>query len=294
MEEVQSSNEELQSTNEELETAKEELQSNNEELTTLNDELKNRNQALARLNDNQTNLTRNVDPAVVMVDGNLKIRLFTPSAQKILNLVTSDAGLPLSNVHLAISVPDLERTISEVIATLGAVNKEVSDANGGSYEMRVRLYITEASRIDGAVLSFIDVDVLKKYEGEVRVEKEKYRTPAENSPYIIARIDRNMRYLYVNSTVEKITGVSPKAFVGKTSEETGLSKKLAETWNKLLQNVIQAGKEEKGEIEFPSLTGTRIYQYVIVPEFSVNGAVETTLSLLKDTTECKKAMETVL
>ncbi|MCL5949801.1 MAG: PAS domain S-box protein, partial [Candidatus Bathyarchaeota archaeon] len=264
----------------------------NEELTTLNDELKNRNQALARLNDNLSNLTRNVDPAVVMVDGNLKIRLFTPSAQKILNLVPSDTGLPISNVHLAISVPDLEKTISEVIATLGAVNMEVSDEKGRFYEMRVRPYITEENRIDGAVLSFIDVDVMKKHEGEVQVEKEKYRTLAENSPDIIARIDRNMRYLYVNSAVEKINGISPSALATHPNEEIGLPKKLAETWNKLLQNVIQAGKEEKGEIEFPSLTGTRIYQYVIVPEFSINGAVETTLSLFKDTTEGKKAMDT--
>ena len=292
MEEVQSSNEELQSTNEELETAKEELQSSNEELTTLNDELKNRNQALARLNDNQSNLTRNVDPAVVMVDSNLKIRLFTPSAQKILNLVPSDTGLPISNVHLAISVPDLEKTILEVITTLGAVNKEVSDENGRSYEMRVRPYITEENRIDGAVFSFIDVNKLKKHENEVQVEKEKYRTLAENAPDIIARFDRNLRYLYVNSAVEKINGLSPKDFVGKTSEEIGLPTKLAESWNKVLQNVVQTGKEEKGEIEFPNPTGTRTYQYVIVPEFSVNGAVETTLSLLKDITERKKAMET--
>ncbi|MGA3058732.1 MAG: PAS domain-containing protein [Candidatus Bathyarchaeia archaeon] len=132
MEEVQSSNEELQSTNEELETAKEELQSSNEELTTLNDELKNRNQALARLNDNLSNLNRNVDPAVVMVDTNLKIRLFTPSAQRILNLGSSDTGIPISNLRLAISIPDLEKTISEVITTLGAVNKEVSDEKGRS------------------------------------------------------------------------------------------------------------------------------------------------------------------
>ena len=80
--------------------------------------------------------------------------------------------------------------------------------------------------------------------------------------------------------------------MAKQTEEIGLPKKLTETWNKVLQNVIQTGKEEKGEIEFPSLKGTRTYQYVIVPEFSVNGAVETTLSLLKDITERKKAMET--
>ena len=291
MEEVQSSNEELQSTNEELETAKEELQSSNEELTTLNDELKNRNQALGRLNDNLANLTRNVDSAVVMVDGDLKIRLFTPSAQKILNLVPSDTGLPINNVHLAISIPDLEKIVTEVIATLGAVNKEVSDENGCSYEMRVRPYITEDNKIDGAVLSFIDVNVLKQHENELRIEEEKYRTLAENSPDIIARFDRNLRYLYVNSAIEKITGVSLKGFVGKTSEEIGLQKKLAETWSKVLQIVIETGKVEKGEFEFPGSKGTRVYQYVVVPEFSVDGVVETALSLFKDVTEGKKAMD---
>jgi two-component system, chemotaxis family, CheB/CheR fusion protein len=288
MEEVQSSNEELQSTNEELETAKEELQSSNEELTTLNDELKNRNQSLARLNDNLANLTRNVDPAVVMVDCNLKIRLFTPSAQKILNLIPSDTGLPISNVQLAISIPDLEKTLLEVISTLAAVNRAVTDEKGHSYEMRVRPYITEENRIDGAVLSFIDVDVLKKLEDAMRVEKENYRTLAENSPDIITRVDKNLRYLYVNSALEKTTGINSKDIIGKTNQEIHLPKKFVETWNKVLQNVIQTGKEEKGEFEFPSSQGTKIYQYTIVPEFSVNGVVETLLSILKDITERKK------
>jgi PAS domain S-box-containing protein len=291
MEEVQSSNEELQSTNEELETAKEELQSSNEELTTLNDELKNRNQTLARLNDNQANLTRNVDPAVVMVDGNLKIRLFTPSAQKILKLVPSDTGLPISNVRMPISVPNLEKTIIEVITKLGAHNEEVSDEKGRCYEMRVRPYVTEDNRIDGAVLSFIDVNALVQHEKELQLEETKYRTLAENSPDIIARYDKNLRYLYINSTIEKISGVPPRNYVGKTDRELGLSKKLAETWGKVVQETFKTGKMGNGEFESPTPTGTRIYQYVVVPEFSFGGAVETVLALIKDITESKKAEE---
>ena len=185
MEEVQSSNEELQSTNEELETAKEELQSTNEELTTLNDELKNRNQALGILSDNQANLNKNVDPAVVMVNGSLKIRLFTPSAQTILNLVPSDVGLPLSNIRLAISVPDLEKTILGVVKSLGSETMEVSDEKGRFYELRIRPYVTEGNRIDGAVLSFIDVNESKRHENQLQLEEIKYRTLAENSPDII-------------------------------------------------------------------------------------------------------------
>ena len=291
MEEVQSSNEELQSTNEELETAKEELQSSNEELTTLNDEMKNRNQALARLNDNLANLDRNVDPAVVMVDGNFKIRLFTSSAQRILNLNPSETGLPISSLRLAISIPDLAKTISKVISTLGAENREVIDEHGRSYEMRVRPYLTEDNRIDGAVLSFIDVDILKKHEEELRLEKEKYRTLTENSPVIIARVDKNLRYLFINSAFEKATGLSLKNFLGRTNQETQLPPKFAAQWTQILQRVFQTGKEQKGELEFPRREGAKCYQYAIVPEFAVSGNVETLLAILKDITEGKKTEE---
>jgi two-component system CheB/CheR fusion protein len=164
MEEAQSSNEELQSTNEELETAKEELQSSNEELKTLNDELKNRNQALAQVNDDLANLNKNVDPAVVMVDKSLKIRLFSPSAQTILNVSASEIGLSLANIKLGINVENLEKDISEVISKLHPITKEVRDTKGSFYDMRIRPYITQDDRIAGAVISFLDIDDLRKYQ----------------------------------------------------------------------------------------------------------------------------------
>ena len=164
MEEAQSSNEELQSTNEELETAKEELQSSNEELKTLNDELKNRNQVLAQVNDDLTNLNRNVDPAVIMVDKNLKIRLFSPSAQTILNLSVSEIGLPLTTVKLGIKVEDIEKNIYEVVSKLHPITREVRDEKGRYYDMRIRPYTTQDDRIGGAILSFLDIDELRKYQ----------------------------------------------------------------------------------------------------------------------------------
>ena len=169
MEEAQSSNEELQSTNEELETAKEELQSSNEELKTLNDEVKNRNQTLAQLNDDLTNLNRNVDPAIVIVDKGLKIRLFSPSAQKILNLSPSTVGLPITTIKLNVIVEDLGEIISEVQSKLSGITREVKDAQGHYFDMKIRPYITQEDRIDGAVLSFVDIDDRKKLEKALRL-----------------------------------------------------------------------------------------------------------------------------
>ncbi len=169
MEEAQSSNEELQSTNEELETAKEELQSSNEELKTLNDEVKNRNQNLAQLNDDLTNLNRNVDPAIVIIDKGLKIRLFSPSAQKILNLSPSTVGLPITTIKLNVIVEDLGELISEVASKLSGITQEVKDAQGHYFDMKIRPYITQEDRLDGAVLSFADIDDRKKLEKALRL-----------------------------------------------------------------------------------------------------------------------------
>jgi two-component system, chemotaxis family, CheB/CheR fusion protein len=162
MEEVQSSNEELQSTNEELETAKEELQSTNEELKTLNDELKNRNSDLARLNDDLSNLIKNIDVALIMVDNSLKIRRFTPLAQDALGLIPTDIGRSINNIRLNVPVKEIEKLIMESITKLTTTKMDIQDDNARWYELRIRPYITEEKRIDGAVISFIDIDEIKK------------------------------------------------------------------------------------------------------------------------------------
>ena len=172
MEEVQSSNEELQSTNEELETAKEELQSGNEELQTLNEELKNRNQTLGRLNDDLTNLQMNVDLPVVIVDNELKIRRFTVSAQKLLKISPPDVGRSISDFNLGVHFVDLGKTISDVTTKLTDVIQEVACAEDRLCEMRVRPYLTEEKKIDGAVLSFADITERKKMAQELSVSLE--------------------------------------------------------------------------------------------------------------------------
>jgi two-component system CheB/CheR fusion protein len=291
MEEVQSNNEELQSTNEELETAKEELQSSNEELKTLNDELKERNQTLKQLNEDLANLLENVDPAVVMLDSEQKIRFFTPSAQKTLGLNSSHVGIPIDKIHLEITVKNLEKKISNVIAKGGAFNIEVRDKKGQWHQMRARPYLTGEDKTDGAVLSFVYVDDLKKIENTLRIEKEKYRTLTENSPDIIARFDRNLRCLYINSTAKEIIGTSPEKILGKTSEEIGLPKKFAQAWNNDLQKTTRTGKVEIGEVDFSNSGQRRIYQHIAVPEFLGNSTVASVLSILRDITEKKKLAE---
>ncbi len=166
-EEIQSSNEELQSTNEELETAKEELQSTNEELTTLNEELQNRNSDLSQVNNDLNNLISSFNMPIVMLGNDLTIRRFTPLAQKIFNLIPSDAGRRLSDINPNITLPDLKALVTEVIDSLNVREVEVQDREGHWYSLRIRPYRTAENKIDGAVIVLVDIGDVRQGLEEV-------------------------------------------------------------------------------------------------------------------------------
>ena len=161
-EEIQSSNEELQSTNEELETAKEELQSINEELTTVNEELQTRNHELGRAYDDLSNLLASVGIPVVMLDDQLRIRRFTPGTEAVIRVIRSDIGRPITDLGLKLDLPDLEGFLRSSIDSVSAAVREVQDEAGRWYSVRVRPYKTAAGLVEGAIVSFVDVDELKR------------------------------------------------------------------------------------------------------------------------------------
>jgi two-component system CheB/CheR fusion protein len=156
-EEILSSNEELQSTNEELETAKEELQSANEELSTVNDELRSRNLEITQVNNDLTNLLASIDIAVVMVGSDLTIRRFTPQAEKMMGLIAGDIGRPFLNINPTVEVADFQQLVLQVISTYRPAEKEFSDRNGRRFQLRVLPYRASEGKIDGAVITLVDV-----------------------------------------------------------------------------------------------------------------------------------------
>src|SRR5438105_8406323 len=170
-EEILSSTEELQSTNEELQTAKEELESTNEELHTVNEELHNRNFELTQANNDFVNLLSSVNIAMLMLGGDLRIRRVTPQAEKLLGLIPTDVGRVITSIRPNIDVPDLEQMIAEVIKTVTAQGRDVRDREGQCYSIRILPYKTE-SMMEGAVLTLVDINVLKNNLQEIRLSHD--------------------------------------------------------------------------------------------------------------------------
>jgi two-component system CheB/CheR fusion protein len=157
-EEMKSTNEELQSTNEEIETSKEELQSLNEELQTVNSELEDKIQDLSNSNDDLNNLLNATNIGTIFLDTNFCIKRFTEQATRVVHLIPTDVGRELSDLTSKLQYEQLLSDAKDVLETLNSCEREVQTLDGRWLLMRILPYRTEDKRIDGLVMTFVDID----------------------------------------------------------------------------------------------------------------------------------------
>lgn len=209
-EEVLSSNEELQSINEEMQTAKEELQSTNEELITVNDELRHSNLESIKLVNDLNNLVDSVNLPIVMVGNDLTIRRFTPQAGRVLHLLPTDVGRPLRDINTPLDIENLEKLILDAIDTVSVKEQKIKNGEDLWYSVRIRPYKTTDKKIDGAVITLIDIDTMKRAEEKI----SKARDAAEDvlntvrEPLVV--LDSNLRVRKASTSFYKTFKVSPE------------------------------------------------------------------------------------
>ena len=220
-EEIQSSNEELQSINEELETAQEELQSVNEELATVNDELESRNSELSRANNDLNNLIASVNIPIVIVGADLRIRRYTPLAEKSLNIIPSDVGRPIGDIKPNISALDLKAVITEVIDKVAAREFEGQDGDGRWYSVRVRPYKTLDNQIDGAVIAFIDIDQIKRSYEAAKDARDYAEAIVAAVKHPLLVLDEDLRVVSASAAYNEVFQVSPKETLGNLLSHLG-------------------------------------------------------------------------
>jgi two-component system CheB/CheR fusion protein len=167
-EEMQSTNEELQSTNEELTTSKEEMQSLNEELQTLNHELQSKVDELSRANNDMRNLLDSTDIATLFLDDALNVRRFTPQMVKIIKLIPSDTGRPITDLASDLDYPGLVEEAREVLRTLVFKEQSIATRDGRWFTVRIMPYRTLDNRIDGVVITLVDITAAKTLEATLR------------------------------------------------------------------------------------------------------------------------------
>jgi two-component system CheB/CheR fusion protein len=216
-EEAHAVNEELRSAMEELETSKEELQSINEELLTVNIELKARIEETAKAHDDLQNFIAATEIATIFVDRRLHIKRYTKPVAKLFNIIATDINRPLLDITHHLRYPDFANDIERVFETLQPVEREVQSTDDRWYIARLLPYRTAEDRIEGLVLSFIDVSMRKSVEEKLDASKQRMRLiAASTKDYAISTFDMEGIITSWNSGAERLFGYTESEIVGKS------------------------------------------------------------------------------
>jgi len=214
-EEMQSTNEELQSANEELTTSQEEMQSLNEELHIINTELQSKIDEHARVSNDMNNLLNSTDIATLFLDKNLKIRWFTVSATKIFKLIQSDIGRLFTDQFTYLNYPEMFEDAREVLRTLVFKEKPVSTHDGRWFTIRIMPYRISGDKIDGLVITFIDITKSKHLEKALLESQMMLRSFIQTVPGVIIGLSADGKVIEFNPEAERLFGRKRDRVMGK-------------------------------------------------------------------------------
>ena len=290
-EELQSSNEELQSTNEELETSKEELQSTNEELVTLNDELQDRMKELGGANDDLHNLLLGVDRAVVIVGLDLRIRRFTQTAERLLNLLPADIGRSAAVLNSFLGGFGIEKVVSESITGLATIERDTPATDGRWYSVRIVPYRTLDLAIRGAVISIVDIDLTKR-SADLSAAVNDYAAEglaAIRHPLMI--VDATRSALWVNEPYYEVFQLTPQEVIGTRLQRIGTGSWGDRELDKRIDDTLRTGGPFRGHVLILKLDGIAETRLIVSGSRVRTTGNETKLVLLSIEREVERGQE---
>ena len=229
-EELRSANEEAQATNEELDTAKEELQASNEELNTVNDELRARNLEQGALNSDLRKLLESINIPLVMVGKNLQIRWFTPAMEPLLNLLPTDQGRPITDLHSA-AIPNFRDLLLAALAGEQNQNIEMQGPMGRWLSLRILPYRGADNTIEGAIATLVDIDDLKRARDLAEAVVATVREP-------LIVLDAGLRVRTANQAFYGLFQMESKDVVGHQIYEIGGLRWDIPKLRELLENIL--------------------------------------------------------
>jgi two-component system CheB/CheR fusion protein len=285
-EEIMSMNEELQSANEDLETSKEELQSLNEEPSTVNNQLHEKVEDLEKANNDMANLLNCTDIATVFLDADFRIKLFTSAATRLFNLIAADVGRPVGDLTPRFSDPELLGDAKQVLQQLVPREKEVSTADDCWWIRRIMPYRTRDNRIDGVVITFVDITE-RKQAADVVVRR--LAAIVESSADAIFSKDLDGIIRTWNRGAERLYGYTSDEAVGR-SVEMLVPEECAKEWAMIMTQLSRGESFEQLDTERLRKDGQRVLVALTVsPVQDSNGRVVSVSVIARDIGERKRA-----
>lgn len=118
------------------------------------------------------NLLSSFDSAMVVLDGDLRLRRVTASSAILFNLPDSGLGQSIADVERNFEDDNLPEDCETVLRELIPVDRQVRTEDGVWYLRRALPYRTKDDRIDGVIVTFTDITDLKRMLHELQNTKK--------------------------------------------------------------------------------------------------------------------------
>jgi PAS domain S-box-containing protein len=254
-------------------------------------------QALKESRDRYMSIFKSVHDGILLFDFETReITDFNPRVLEIFGLSEAD----MKSLDLSLySVADEGYTIERAREYLkGIADGEVSfewrnrTKTGAKFWTLNTISMVQIDHRPYILLVTRNIDEQKKLEKSLIESQEHFRALAENSPDLIMHFDRNHRHLYVNSSVEPMTGIPMEKFLNRNHREMELfPEELVNMWEEALESVFISGKPRTIVFEVEMANGHTIFEWRLYPETSTSETIGSVIGVARDITENRSSQD---
>jgi len=227
----------------------------------VNAELAAKVRDLEEANDDLLNLINCTDIAMIFLDNRLRVKRFTPEAQRLFRLIGTDVGRPLADLATSLDYPDLLADAERALETLSPVEKEVRASGGAWYGVRIRLYRTARNAIEGLVVVFTDVSPRKAAEDHAQQARSFVEAVADSVLEPLLVLDAGLRVVRANLAFYRTFALARERTEGRLVYELGDRQWDVPGLRARLEKVLAQGQgPEEFEVahEFPGIGFRRL------------------------------------
>jgi len=259
-----------------------------EELSTVNNQFQDKVEEMESASNDMANLLNATHIATVFLDAGLRIKLFTPTAARAFNLIATDRGRPIGDLVTRFTDDDLLREARQLMRDLTPREKEVRTEDGRWCIRRMMPYRTSDNRIDGVVITYVDITERKQAADAV---VQRLAAVVESSVDAIFSKDLDGTIRTWNQGAERLYGYSRDEAIGRSVKMLVPEDRIDE-WTKVMAMLARGEHVEQFETERLRKDGQRrAVALTVSPIRDSDGKVVSASVTGRDITDRKRADE---
>lgn len=263
------------------------LETAGEKVAEVESELEKRTLAEEKIKENEQLLHNiiNTLPIILMVINTKgKISLCEGRGLKVIGIKETQAiGKSIFRLyrHYPVVIRSLERALK------GEEMISISEVRNIAFQTWYLPIKDDSNNVVDVIMMSQDITDRVNQKRQLDFRESQFKTLTENSPDIIIRFDKNMHLLYVNTAIQEIIDMAPEVLINQSINDLHLPKSQLENMKKNVQLVLKTGKSKKLELDLITRKGQQYFQTQLVPEVSVDGSIESVLSVSRNITDLK-------